>query len=433
MTVPGCARRVVARPADFALLRGRFRVLLEDERAIARMNDDRAPARGYSASVRALTSLGARVRALPPGRADLLLAGAFLLETQVELSFLDAPASTVLAVRGLTLAMACGVAARRRAPFVAAAVVFAALTVMEQLKGPVNTSLVGPFVSAFIVSYSVGANLEGRRLAAGTAWLVALVTVLSLLDPNADEGLNLVWGWLVIVAAPVLAGRLLRDRARLARALRAEASEDDGERWAQLAVAEERERIAADLHDVVARALDRMVAEATGADRLVATEPARAALAFGAVEQTGRDALTEIRRLLGVLRREDDELALAPAPTLAHVADLVRRARASGLPVELRVEGEPESLAAGADLTAYRVVQEALAGAVREGAAGRASVTVRYGPAAVDLEVVDDGAARPAPMGIQERVALYGGELRIASPRDGGHALRARLPLGSAA
>ena len=147
--------------------------------------------------MRALTSLGARVQALPPGRADLLLAGAFLLETQVELSFLDAPTGTVLAARGLTLAMALGVAARRRAPLVAAALVFAALTVMEQLGDSANTSVVGPFLSAFIVSYTIGAHLECRALAVGVGWLVALVTALSLLDPNADEGLNLVWGWLV--------------------------------------------------------------------------------------------------------------------------------------------------------------------------------------------------------------------------------------------
>jgi signal transduction histidine kinase len=377
--------------------------------------------------------LGARVQALPPGRADLLLAGAFLLETQLELSFLDASADTVLAARGLTFVMACGVAARRRTPLLAAALVFAALTVMEQLKGPVNTSLVGPYVSAFIVSYSVGANLEGRRLAVGTAWLVVLVTLMSVLDPTADDGLNLVWGWLVVVAAPVLAGRLLRNRARLARRLHAAAGEDDGGAWAAQAVAEERGRIAADLHDVVARAMGRMVVDADSAAVLVAAEPARAALAFSAVEQTGRDALTEIRRLLGVLRREDDELALAPQPTLAHVADLVRRARATGLAVELHVAGEPAPLSAGADLTAYRVVQEALAAAVREGGAGGATVNVRYAPATVDLEVLDDGTPRPAPSGIEERVALYGGELRTASLRAGGNALRARLPLGSAA
>jgi signal transduction histidine kinase len=376
--------------------------------------------------------LGARVQALPPGRADLLLAGAFLLETQVELSLLDASAETVLAARGLTVVMACGVAARRRAPLLAAALVFAALTVMEQLGGPTNTSVVGPFVSAFIVSYSIGANLEGRRLAIGTAWLVVLVTLTSVLDPNADQGLNLIWGWLVIVAAPVLVGRLLRDRARLARALHAAAREDDGEPWAEQAVAEERIRIAGELHDVVARAMRRMVLDADGAAALVDSDPPRAALALAAVEQTGRDALAEIRQVLGVLRREDDELALAPQPTLAHVADLVRRARAAGLPVELTVEGEPAALSAGADLTAYRVVQEALAGAVREGGAG-ATVRVRYDDGAVDLEVLDDGAPRAAPLGIQERVALYGGELRTATRRGGGNALRARLPLGSAA
>jgi signal transduction histidine kinase len=412
---------------------GRARVVLQDEPPIARADDDRRGAGGYSGPVRALTSLGARVQALPPGRADLLLAGAFLLETQVELSFLDASTGTVLAARGLVLAMALGVAARRRAPLVAAAVVFAALTGLEQLGDQANTSLVGPFASAFIVSYSIGANLEGRGLAVGVGWLVALVTAMAALDPTSDDGLNLIWGWLVIVAAPVLAGRLLRDRARLARTLRDAAAEEDAEPWAAQAVTEERTRIAAELHDVVARALRRMVVDADGAAGLVAAEPARVARDFAAVEQTGRDALAEIRRLLGVLRREDDELALAPQPTLAHVADLVRRARAAGLPVALHVEGDAEALPAGADLTAYRVVQEALAGAMREGGAAGAAVTVRYAVDGVELEVVDDGSARAAPMGIAERVALYGGELSTASPRGGGQALRARLPFRSAA
>src|SRR4029453_2532625 len=154
---------------------------LRDGGPIARADDDRPRGGGYSAPVRALTSLGARVQALPPGRADLLLAGAFLLETQVELSFLDASTGTVLAARGLALAMAVGVAARRRAAVVAGAVVFAALTGMGQLGDQVNTSVVGPFASAFIVSYSFGANLEGRRLAVGVAWLAALVAALAIL------------------------------------------------------------------------------------------------------------------------------------------------------------------------------------------------------------------------------------------------------------
>jgi signal transduction histidine kinase len=396
------------------------------------MEDDCAATPGYSAAVRALTSWGARVRALPPWRADLLLAGVFALETQVELAFLDATTDRLLAARGLALVMAVGVALRRRAPFLAAGLVFGALTALERLGDAVNQGLVGPFVSAFIISYSFGAHLEGRRLSVGIAWLVGLVSIMSVADPSSEAGLDLLWGWTVIVAAPVLAGRLLRSRARLARSLEAAAGQEAGDEVATQAVVQERERIAAELHDVVARALRRMVVDADGTAAAVPADPARAELGFATVEQTGRDALTEIRRLLGVLRREDDELALAPQPTLAHVADLVRREVAAGLPVELRVEGVPARLSAGVDLTAYRVVQEALAAAVRDGAAASASVVVRYRDAAVDVEVVDDGAPRPVPMGVQERVELYGGELRTANRRGGGHALRARLPVGSA-
>jgi signal transduction histidine kinase len=374
------------------------------------------------------------VRNLPPRKADLLLAVAYLLECNIELTFVDASSGTVFAFRAFTVAMACGVAVRRRAPLVAAGLVFAGLVAMERVGGEQQATLIGPWLAAFIVSYTIGAELQGRRLGVGVAWLAALVAALAFADPTADsQGLNLVWGWLVIVAAPVLAGRLLHERARVARALHAAASDDGRDAWAVEAVAEERERIAAELHDVVARALERMVREADHAAELVVAQPAFAALSFSAVEQTGRDALAEIRRLLGVLRHEDDELALAPQPTLAHVADLVRRAEGAGLAVTLKLEGHPVALAAGADLTAFRVVQEALAGAVRDGGAGSASVRVRYSGDVVELKVLDDGAPRPTPPGIAERVALYGGELRTARPRAGGFAVLARLPVGGAA
>ena len=177
-----------------------------------------------------------------------------------------------------------------------------------------------------------------------------------------------------------------------------------------------------------------MVAEATTAERLACTQPDGAEHAFGAVEDTGREALGEIRRLLGVLRREDEELALAPQPSLAHVADLVARVRASGLPVELDVQGERVPLPAGVDLTAYRVVQEALAGAQQAPDPRSAAVRLRYGGTELGVEVTDVGEAPPdgerALLGMHERVALYGGEL-VAEPVDGsGYAVRARLPLG---
>jgi signal transduction histidine kinase len=157
------------------------------------------------------------------------------------------------------------------------------------------------------------------------------------------------------------------------------------------------------------------------------------------VEQTGRDALAEIRRLLGVLRREDDELALAPQPTLAHVTDLVRRARAAGLLVALHVEGDAEALPAGADLTAYRVVQEAITNAIQYAGAAPTEVRVSYGVQAVELQVCDRGPGGVAParvgggghglVGMRERVRIFGGELHTGRRDGGGFEVRARIPL----
>ena len=204
---------------------------------------------------------------------------------------------------------------------------------------------------------------------------------------------------------------------------------------AAAAAAEERARIANELHDVVAHAMSAMVVQAGGARRLAEKDPARARAAFAAVEETGREALTEIRRLLGVLRHQDDEIALAPQPSLRHLAALVRRVEAAGLPIDLRVDGAERPLPAGVDLTAYRLVQEALDGALNQGAAGSADVLVRYRPDGIDVEVLDDGAAaaQRTLAGVRERVSLYGGQVHAGRRRNGGHAVRAKLPVGGAA
>jgi signal transduction histidine kinase len=187
---------------------------------------------------------------------------------------------------------------------------------------------------------------------------------------------------------------------------------------------------------VVAHALSAMVIQASAARRLVTTDGPAAAGAFGAIEHSGRDALIEIRSLLGVLRREDEEIALAPQPSLAHAQSLVRRVRTAGLPVSLEVEGEPRPLPAGVDLTAYRVIQEALGEAMDPGGAGSATVRIAYSPADVELEVSDDGRASSerSLLGIRERVSVYGGELRTlrAGGAHGGHVVRARMPAGGA-
>ena len=197
---------------------------------------------------------------------------------------------------------------------------------------------------------------------------------------------------------------------------------------------EERTRIASELHDVVAHALSAMTVQATAARRLAEGDPARAASAFAAVEGTGREALTELRRLLGVLRKEDEELALAPQPSLLHVAGLARRATAAGLPVALTVTGAARPLPAGVDLTAYRIVQEALGRARDAGSAGRADVTVAYGDGDVSVEVSDDGGPDGRRLlGMRERVAVYGGELSTAALDGGGWRVSARLPAGAQA
>jgi signal transduction histidine kinase len=208
--------------------------------------------------------------------------------------------------------------------------------------------------------------------------------------------------------------------AARARAERAEAELDaEAARAAEI----ERTRIARELHDVVAHHVSLMAVQAEAAASLLPGKPEQAGRSVQIVGDTARQALTELRRLLGVLRKEDEELALAPQPSLRHVAWLVKRA---GLPVELATDGIPAQLPAGIDLTAYRVVQEALAAASR-GRAAHASVRVLYHDDAVELEVLDDGIGERSLIGIRERVALHGGRLTSEHGR-----VRARLPLVAA-
>ena len=352
------------------------------------------------------------------------------LEMQLELFFVDAPRTDVLLARAGLLALAAAVAASARAPLLAAAVTLGVITGLEQLGSGIDESLVGPFFASLVIAYSVGAHTEGRRFVGGVAVLGVGSAIAILLDTPPGGPEDFLFVATIVIGGPVLLGRLVRARVKLNQALRdkAAAAEDEREAKAAAAVAGERARIAGELHQLVSDALASMVEHATAAEELARSRPEAAS-----VETTGREALGEIRRLLGVLRHEDAELALAPLPSLAHVADLVARVRASGLPVELDVEGEHGPLPAGVDLTAYRVVQEALAAALEAADARSAEVHVRYGEGELGLEVTDVGEAPPdgerALLGMQERVALYGGEL-VAEPLDRvGYAVRARLPL----
>ena len=387
-------------------------------------------------SVQPLRTLIARARALPPGRADALLAGLLLIEGATEIVVLSKLDSSRLALAlGLLTVMATALAVRRRFPLAVLIVVFALQPVMQSFGPDLTEQVAGPFFWLLLAGYTLGANTDGRRLWAGAVYVIVALTVNSTVDDFHDGATSYLSTICLVGLGPILFGQALRNRARLNRALHAKAERAKQERAAaaDAAALAERTRIAGELHDVVAHALSAMTVQASAARRMAERDPARAEAAFGLVETTGREALTELRRLLGVLRREDEELALAPQPSLAHITSLIRSARAAGLPVELRVDGEPFPLPAGVDLTAYRLIQEALRRAHEAGGAGSASVGLDYGrPGEVRIEVADDGAATGRRLlGLRERVAVYGGELQTAAPDGGGWRVAARLPVGA--
>jgi signal transduction histidine kinase len=364
-----------------------------------------------------------------PALGDVLIALGVGLELQIELLFVDAPQSDVLLARAGMLIMAVAVLLRRQAPVVTAVLAVASVILVEGQGDDVNADLVGPFFVTLFVCFSIGAHADGRRFA--EAATVLGVGSLVAIGVSGGGPADVLFASTVLIGGPLLLGRLVRARVRLNQALHEKAMAVERDRAARAAgaVAEERARIAAELHHLVSAALASMVGQAGAAEQLVRSKPEVAERAFASVEDTGREALTEIRRLLGVLRRNDQELALAPQPSLAHLRDLIARVRGSGLDVELAVEGEQAPLPAGVDLTAYRVIQEALDGALDAPDGGHAAVRVRYADGEVVLEVTDSGTGRRQLLGIRERVALYGGDL-VAEPVAGsGHAVRARLPV----
>jgi signal transduction histidine kinase len=246
--------------------------------------------------------------------------------------------------------------------------------------------------------------------------------------------------FLTVLAAAFLFGQL-EDRRQAVTGLaiaqaRAERLEREQEAEARAAVAEERARIARELHDVVGHSVSVMTVQASAVRRRLNPDQEQEREALEIVEQTGREALAEMRRLVGVLRRPEEGPALAPQPSLQHLDRLVAQARESGLPVELRIEGEATQLPPGVDLTAYRLVQEGLTNAIKHARASKADVVVRYADGSVEVTVTDDGqgggdggGGGHGLVGMRERVTVYGGELEAGPRPEGGYSLRARLPV----
>jgi signal transduction histidine kinase len=317
---------------------------------------------------------------------------------------------------------------RGRAPLAAPLTVFAALVVGSLLEPQALYDSSFFFFGALLATWAVAEGNPNRLGVVGYGAAIAtLVFVFSRFPEDETSPGDYVWVTVFFTAA-WLAGFAVGLRARQAREAetRFRLAEERRRVEAETAVAKERARIARELHDVVAHSISVMTLQAAGVRRLLRDDQARERDALGTVEETGREALAEMRRLLGILRGEDDGAELQPQPGLARLQALAAETRDGGFPVELSVEGDPYEVPAGVDLSAYRVVEEALAGGA--GAAG-ARVVVRYEPDAIALEIDGDGdGARRGLAGMRERVAFYGGTLE-AGPADGRYVVRARIPV----
>ncbi|QIK66681.1 sensor histidine kinase [Nocardioides sp. HDW12B] len=373
---------------------------------------------------------------------DLALAAVLTATVQAELWWYDdgpggVPAVTAVASLLLTSSLALRSTRTEVMAGVAAATIFA-----QAMLGGRMTSTLSLALASITIVFSVGLLLPRRRALAWAAVLLAASWFDLVAIDHDDFGVlsDLVFTSVLVVGAPLLAGvtvRELRHRAgeleRVNEELRAEREET-----ARLAALDERARIAREVHDVVAHSVSLMVVQAGAARHLLERDPAQSREALGAVESVGRDALRELRRTLGVLREDhEDAAALAPQPGLAQLEQLVAGAR-SGLDVTLHVDLSDRHLLGAADVTAYRIVQEALTNALKHAPGAHVTVSVTADADGVRLLVEDDGATRPVAAatsrghgleGMRERVAMHGGRLDARPRPSGGFRVDAHLPV----
>jgi signal transduction histidine kinase len=345
----------------------------------------------------------------------------------------------------IILVMCIAVVFRRRFPvgaFVAAVV--AGAVQMLTYPRPLGADLAIPVLLYTLAAYRPRRlSLLGLAVCLIGSWIAVVEWVPGSLGAVQRIGLALVIFSSTALLAWVLGDSMAYRRAYL-RSLEDRAARLERERdaQAQVAAAAERARIARELHDVIAHHVSVMVVQADGAGYALRSDPQRAAAALAAISRTGRQALAEMRRLLGILRSEDEKVGLAPVPGLDQLRELLREARDAGMSVSLTVDGAPRPLSEGAELAAYRVVQESLTNTRKHGGlAAAASVTLRFQPDGLLLHVTDDGlgaaaAAADGPgqvhghglTGMRERVEMYGGKVHAGPLAAGGYEVIALLP-----
>jgi signal transduction histidine kinase len=376
---------------------------------------------------------------------DAVLAVALAVAAQIDLRFdLDNSAhhgstfATGVVICVATLALAW----RRRRPFATLCVVSAAIAVPE-LFGPLTFTLWGHFVPLLVAAYSA-ARWCTAQLAAVSAVLVGLTIAVVMLEvPETGTAGNIPFA-VVPAVALMAAGRVLQRRDTRDRALAERAHRLEADREADVAAAltAERSRIARELHDAVAHCVSVMVVQAGVSEALLDSHPDRAREPLRAVQETGRQAIGELTRMLGLLRNTtpDPSYGLAPQPGVAQLPELVERLSASGLRVTLSSCGDVRSLPPGVDLTVFRIVQEALTNSLKHADAGVAAcVVLRYHPRVLEIEVCDDGNVTSATrvvaggglglVGMAERVSVFGGSLETGARPEGGFRVLVTLPL----
>jgi signal transduction histidine kinase len=293
-----------------------------------------------------------------------------------------------------------------------------------------------PFIAGMAAAFLLGNLSDDTKARVGLALVLGGAAIVVYNNPDHAPG--------EIVFTPVLfgigwlAGFVLRERAQRAEAaeLRATQAEREREAAARVAVAEERARIARELHDIVAHSVSVMVLQVGAVRHNLPDTLERDSEALRGVEQTGRAALGEMRRLLGAMRSDGEDAERSPHPGLDRLDALIEEIERAGLPVTLQVEGERIELPAAIDLSAYRIVQEGLTNALRHAHASQADVLVRYGPGDVQIEVRDNGGGAQGGdglghglIGVRERVKIYGGEMSAGTVNGGGFLLSTRLPV----
>jgi signal transduction histidine kinase len=362
-----------------------------------------------------------------PQKLDWMLAALLTLSLELEVWLGSGAVHERLVTALVGPLVTAAVAVRRRFPTIAGVTGGVLVAVVAAFWGP--PQVISQAIAWICTLYGLAVWASPRRFAVGAATVaVAGFASGAAVGPTAANGVP--WGLGTLVAL-LIARRVVWDREQ-----RAQIAERERDVAGREAVVEERARIARELHDVIAHNVSMIVVQAGAERRVLDGASASTHEVLQTIEQIGRSALTEMRRLLGMLRSDADD-ALAPQPGLGDVPRLVTQVREAGLPVDLRIDGERRELPVGIELSAYRIVQEALTNALKHAGEAHAAVRIRYGDDSLELEIVDDGAEEANRLaggghglvGMRERVALYGGRFDASPNPGGGFVVRAKLPI----